>query len=249
MYVEIVGPTSLTHALTIAVLALAATVAHADVVTQFDGSRLLISGDDQADTVTLDPTPDGVLVTGTNGTLVDGGLAPVLVSGPRRVAFELHGGADRVTVNAVDLPDGIGMRLGDGDDEAVVNGAYLGQTKIRTGNGNDAVWVFGTRAQRLYVQTNRGWDSVVVHDSWVPGDLQISTGSDEDYVEVVATEVGNDARFRLGNDDDDLFLADISFDDDTSLDGDHGDNGLFFAGYIWFGDELDIRDFADDWWW
>jgi hypothetical protein len=247
VYVGIVRPRSLPRAL--AVLALAARVAQADVVTQFDGSRLLIAGDAQADTVTLDPTPGGVLVTGSNGTLVDGGLAPVFFSGVRRVAFELHGGPDRVTVNAVDLPDGIGMRLGDGDDEAVVSGAFLGQTKIRTGNGNDAVWAFDMRAQRFYVQTNQGWDAVVVHGSWVPGDLQVSTGSDEDYVEIAGTEVGNDARMRLGNDDDDLFLADIAFDDDTRLDGDHGDNGLFFAGYIWFGDELDIHDFGDDWWW
>jgi hypothetical protein len=246
VYVGIVRPTC---ALAVLVLALAARAAHGDVVTEFDGTRLLVSGDEQPDTVTLDPTPGGILLTGTNGTLVDGGLAPVLVSGVRRVALELHGGSDRVTVNAVDLPDGIGMRLGDGDDEVVVNGAFLGKTKIRTGNGNDAIWIADTRAERLYAQTNRGWDSVVVHDSWIPGDLQVSTGSDEDYVEITATEVGNDARMRLGNDDDDLFLADISFDDDTSLDGSSGANGLFFAGYVWFGDELDIRDFGDDWWW
>ena len=235
--------------LAVAVLALAAGIARADVVTQFDGSRLLISGDDQPDTVTIDPTPGGILLSGSNGTLVDGGLAPVLVPGVRRVTFELHGGSDRVTVNAVDLPDGIGMRLGDGNDEVSMDGAYLGKTKIRTGNGNDLIWVVNTRAERLYTQTNRGWDTVVVHDSWVPGDLQVSTGSDEDYVEIAGTAVGNDVRMRLGNDDDDLFLADISFDDDTRLDGAHGDNGLFFAGYIWFGDELDIRDFGDDWWW
>jgi hypothetical protein len=236
-------------ALAVAVLALAPGIARADVVTQFDGSRLLVSGDDQPDTVTIDPTPGGILLSGSNGTLVDGGLVPVLVSGVRRVTFELHGGSDRVTVNAVDLPDGIGMRLGDGNDEVSLDGAYLGKTKIRTGNGNDLIWVVNTRAQRLYAQTNRGWDTVVVHDSWVPGDLQVSTGSDEDYVEIAGTEVGNDVRMRLGNDDDDLFLADVSFDDDTRLDGSNGDNGLFFAGYIWFGDELDIRDFGDDWWW
>ena len=44
-------------------------------------------------------------------------------------------------------------------------------------------------------------------------------------------------------------VADIAFDDDTRLKGDQGDNGLFFAGYIWFGDELDIDDFGDGWWW
>lgn len=236
-------------AVALVLLALVARPAHADVTTQFDGSRLLVIGDDRPDVISIDPTPGGVLLTGAHGTLVDGGIAPVVVSGVQRVAFELHGGADRVTVNAVDLPSGIGMRLGDGDDEAILNGAYLGKTKIRTGNGNDAVWVFDTRAQRFYVQTNRGWDSVVVHDSWVPGDLQVSTGSDEDYVEILGTEVGNDVRMRLGNDDDDLFLADVAFDDDTRLNGDHGDNGLFFAGYIWFGDELDIHDFGDDWWW
>jgi len=249
VYVGIVRPTSFPRTLAAVVLALAARAAHGDVVTQFDGSRLLVVGDEQPDTVTIDPTPGGILVTGSNGTLVDGGLAPVLVSGVRRVSFELHGGSDRVTVNAVDLPDGIGMRLGNGNDEAVVNGARLGKTKIRTGNGNDAVWVADAQAQRLYVQTNTGWDAVVVHDSWVPGDLQVSTGSDEDYVEIAGTEVGNDVRMRLGNDDDALFLADVAFDDDTRLDGAHGDNGLFFAGYIWFGDELDIHDFGDDWWW
>jgi hypothetical protein len=244
-----VHPTSLTRALTVVVLALAASAARGDVVTRLDGSRLLVVGDDQPDTVTLDPTPGGILITGTNGTRVDGGIAPVAVQGARRVAFELHGGADRVTVNAVDLPDGIGMRLGEGNDEAIVDGAFLGKTKIRTGNGNDAIWVSGARMQRLYVQTSNGWDSVVVHDSWVPHDLQVSTGADEDYVEIAGTEVGSDARMRLGNDDDALVLADIAFDDDTRLDGSHGDNGLFFAGYIWFGDELDIHDFGDDWWW
>ncbi len=99
-------------ALVALVLALAGEeVARADVVTQLDGTRLLVSGDAQPDRVTLDPMPGGIVLTGTNGTLVDGGLAPVLFSGVRRVALELHGGADRGTVNAVDLPDGMGMRL------------------------------------------------------------------------------------------------------------------------------------------
>jgi hypothetical protein len=234
---------------TIVALALATRTAHGDVVTEFDGSRLRVIGDDRSDAVTLDPTPGGILLTGTNGTLVDGGIAPVIVSAVQRVTFELHRGADRVTVNAVDLPSGIGMRLGDGDDAAVVSGAYLGKTKIRTGNGNDAVWVFDARVQRLNVQTSNGWDSLVVHDSWVPDDLEVDTGADEDYVEVAGTEVGDDVRIHLGNDDDDLVLADMAFDDDTHLAGEHGDNALFFAGWIWFGDELDIDDFGDDWWW
>jgi hypothetical protein len=237
------------RALAIVVLALAARTAHGDVVTEFDGSRLRVIGDDRPDTVTLDPTPGGILLTGTNGTLVDGGIAPVVVSGVQRVVFELHGGADRVTVNAVDLPSGIGMRLGDGDDEAVVSGAYLGKTKIRTGNGNDAVWVFDARVQRLSVQTSNGWDSLVVHDSWVPNDLDVDTGADEDYVEVVGTEIADDVHIHLGNDDDDLVVVDVAFDDDTRLDGEQGSNALWLDGWIWFGDDVDIDDFGDGWFW
>lgn len=242
---------SRTVGLALLIVALAASTGRGDVSTRVSGTTLIVTGDDSADTVSIESAPEGIAVVGLDGTLVDGSTLPVTVAGVRRLTVKLANGADRLTVTQVDLPNGLDIRLGKGNDDVVLDEVHVGATRIQTGNGSDAVGIFGpAHVNSLSVQTSNGYDSIVLHDTWIPGDLDIDAGADDDYVEIVDTEVGNDVHVDMGNGDDLLLLADIAFDDDTELDGEHGDDAVWLAGGIWFGDELDVDGFDDDdWWW
>jgi hypothetical protein len=230
------------------IVALGASIARGDVVTSVTGSKLVVTGDDDPDAVTIEPGDGGVAVIGLQGTLVDGSAAGVTVFGVTRVTLRLRGGADRLTLTDVSFPDGIGLRLGKGDDVVVLDRADGGATRVRTDNGYDAVYVDGpSRYRHLSILTSRGRDVVEVTNAWVRGDLYVDTGSEDDYVSIVATEV-DDASVYLGSDDDVLVLGDVVVYDDTDLDGDDGDDWLALYGYVWFADDLDIDGFDGDWW-
>jgi hypothetical protein len=230
------------------IVALAASSAWGDVVTTLSGSNLVVTGDDSADTVTIEEAPGGLTVTGFGGTLVDGASAVVTIPGVERLTVKLGDGNDRLTLTNVILARGFDLRLGRGNDTVFVDGGAAGSSRIRTGNGYDDVIVFDSPSfDSLSVETSNGNDFVEVDYAFVSQDLTIDTGSDEDDVTVFATDVGNDMRLRLGNDDDVLVLVDVFIDDDTDLDGENGDDVLFFDGFLWFGDDLDIDGFDDDW--
>jgi hypothetical protein len=233
------------------IAALDASIAHGDVATMVSGSKLIVTGDATPDAVAIEPAPDGgVLVLGLEGTLVDGSSVGVAVSGVTRLKVKLKQGADRLTLTQVTFSDGIALRLGDGNDWVVLDQVYAGATRIRTGNGSDFVDVYGPgRCRHLTLLTDRGFDSIVVDGLWIPRDLYVDTGSDDDDVTIVSTEIGDDARVYLGSDEDVLVLADVAVYDDTDLDGDDGDDWLYFYGYVWFDDDLSIDGFNDDWWW
>jgi len=232
------------------IVALGAAVARADVTTTLTGSKLVVSGDGSGQTLVIESTGDGVTVRGLAGTLVDGSAEPVTVPGVLRLSVKLHEGADRLTVTDVSLPDGIDLRLGDGNDDVLLDRVRTGAARIRSGNGYDAVQIFGpSTLNQLSISTSSGRDLVVLDDVWVPGDLHVDTGTAPDDVSIALTDVGDDIDVRLGNDDDVLVLADVAIYDDTDLDGENGDDVLVFYGYIWFEDDLDVDGFNDDWWW
>jgi hypothetical protein len=233
----------------IAFLAFGASLAGADVAASLSGSMLKIEGDASPDTIVIQAVPGGgVVVSGREGTLVNGSALDVPVVGATRLRARLRGGADRLTLVDVTFDDGIGIRLGDGNDAVVLERAHAGATRIRTGDGWDLVGVYGpSRLRHLSVLTARSPDSVVVDGISIRGNLYVDAGSEDDDVSVVFTEIGNDARIFLGSDEDLLFMADVAVYDDTDLDGEDGDDWLGLAGYIWFDDELDIDGFDGDW--
>jgi hypothetical protein len=223
------------------IVALGASFARGDVVTTLSGSSLVVTGDSSSNALTIEPALDGVTVVGLYGTLVDGS-SEVTFPGVRRLTVKLRKGSDRLTLTQVTLPQGI--------DSVELDDVRGGAVRIRTGNGNDWVSFFGPSSfDGLSVETSNGNDWVWVEGAWVSGDLDIDTGADDDDVTIVATLVTDDLDIHQGNDDDVLVLADVTVDDDTHLDGENGDDVLFFDGYIWFGDDLDIDGFNDGWWW
>jgi hypothetical protein len=235
--------------LALLIVALGASFARGDVVTTLSGSSLVVTGDSSPDALTIQGTSDGITVAGLYGTLVDGS-SEVTFSGVRRLTVKLGKGSDSLTVTQVNLPDGLAIRLGGGHDSVELDEVRSGAVRIRTGDGDDAVGFFGPSSfDSVSVQTSNGRDWIWVDGAWVAGDLDIDTGADDDDVTIVATQVADDIHVHQGNDDDFLVLADVTVDDDTHLDGENGDDVLIFDGFIWFGDDLDIDGFGDDWWW
>jgi len=231
-------------------IGLGACIARGDVVTTVSGSKLVVTGDSSPNAVAIEPALDGIAVVGLDGTLVDGSSEGVTVAGVQRLTVKLRNGNDRVTLTQVTFSNGLDLRLRRGNDSVVIDQVSGGSARIQTGNGYDAVRVFGpSRFNSLSVQTSNGNDLIVLDGVSISGDLDIDTGSEDDGVEIVGTWVDNDMDVRLGNDDDFLVLADVAVNDDTDLDGENGDDALVFSGYIWFGDDLDIDGFGDDWWW
>ncbi len=233
------------------VVASGASFAAADVTTQLDGSKLVVSGDDTPNALQIDAVPEGIRVLGTDGTLVDGSALGVVVPGVERLVVKLGRANDRLTIQDLTLAKKLDVRLGRGSDTLVMYGVQAGPTHVRSGNGDDWIEIDGpSRMKSLSIETSVGWDTVVIDDAWIPGDLYVDTGTDDDEVWIGDTEVGDDVDVKLGNDDDLLALADVSFDDDTHLDGENGDDALWLDGYVWFNDELDVDGFGDDdWWW
>jgi hypothetical protein len=230
-------------------VALGASVARGDVVTSLSGSRLVVTGDGAPDSLAIESAAEGVVLVGHGGTLVDGSADRVTVPGVRHLTVKLKQGDDRLTLTQVSLPDGLDLRLGNNNDDVVLDGVDAGSTRVRTGNGYDAVRIYGpSRLDRLRVQTGNGNDLIVLDGPWVPGDLDVDAGPDEDDVAILATEVGDDLDVHMGNGDDFLELADVGVDDDTHLDGDDGDDLLVLWEFLWFGDDLDIDGFDDGWW-
>jgi hypothetical protein len=166
-------------------------------------------------------------VRGLAGTLVDGSAEPVTVPGVRRLSVKLHEGADRLTVTDVSLPDGIDLRLGDGNDDVLLD-------RVRNRCGAPSVAGTGTTPCRssgrptlnqLSISTSSGRDLVVLDDVWVPGDLHVDTGTAPDDGEHhVDGRQATTSTSGLGNDDDVLVLADVAIHDDTDLDGENGDD-------------------------
>jgi hypothetical protein len=231
------------------VVAVGAAVAWGDVTTTLEGSRLVVSGDGEPESLVIEPGDGGIAVRGFGGTLVDGAAA-VTVAGVQRLVLRLHEGGDDVTVRNVELPQGLDVRSGGGNDDVVLDGVVTRRARVRTGNGWDAVRAYGpSRLSQLRVSTGAGRDVVVLDGVRVPGDVRVHAGNDDDDVTFFATEVGDDVDVNLGNDDDVLVLADVVVWDDTDLDGDDGHDALWFSGYVWLEDDFDVDGFGDDWWW
>jgi hypothetical protein len=228
----------------------AASLAWADVSTTVSGTTLLVTGNDSADLIRIGSASDGVTVAGEDGTLVDG-TTQVTIPGVQDLKVTLKRGRDHVTIEDLQLDNGLEVHSGSGNDRVALNAVHAGWTRIVTGLGFDRVKVIGfSRLGNLRVDTGGHGDVVRLDEVWVRSDLDVTTRGGDDYVEMVDTYVGDDVDVDLGDDDDDVVLADVTVDDDMHLDGDDGEDDAFFYGDVWWGGVLDLDGFDDDgWWW
>jgi hypothetical protein len=197
-------------------------------------------------------------VVGLNGTTVNGSTDPVVKSGVKNnIDVDLKKGNDVVAIgndlealalwadaseitlpDDLELPEGapeclkvpkhLNLRLGDGNDDAVVIAkvglrinADLGNGNdrliiqdskvgddiiVRGGNGHDYLYTNRTQVAQMYdVNMGNGEDSVELWNSSVGESVVINTGNDADYVDIADSAIEDNVIVRTGNGSDEVY--------------------------------------------
>jgi len=254
--------------LVLALLAAVPARGAGDVTVALGGRRLVVTGDgaDNAFTVGSGSGRE-VVVTGTDGTTVNGGAS---VSAPNVRGVRIHAGAgrDTVTVDRLFLPGTLVVRLGDDDDVLVVeDGAVDGSLFVRAGGGRNDVVVRdvtvagnvtvrgGRQGGTITIDTvafdrfvtlfgGRGRDGITLFnvDNHRGEHVRITTGDGDDQVLLEVASFDDDVDVDLGDGDDFLVVADVFFDDGAELDGGRGHDDVLI-GFIAADDDVDFDGF------
>jgi hypothetical protein len=163
-------------------------------ITEFDGQKLDVKCDRDADTVNVSSDSDGNLIV--NGDNLG---------------------------SAAEL-EKVEIKTDRGDDTVVIDGLTVqGDVKISTDRGEDTVQIVGLIAEKkLEIKTDRGSDIVSVENSEIHKDLKIKTDRGEDIVSVLATDVHETLEIKTDRGDDDVTLAGIQAGKDIKVDTDRG---------------------------
>jgi hypothetical protein len=110
---------------------------------------LLMTGDVDANDVTLTVTPTNVTLTGNAGTTVNGSATPAVLGLVKSIKTDLKGGNDTLSIDGTasfSVAGAVAITLGDGDNtlNLVTTGKIdLGALTVKAGDGSDIVNIQG----------------------------------------------------------------------------------------------------------
>ena len=238
------------------------------------GDKLTITGDDAPNAVQVIPGvgPDAFVVVGLEATLVNGALSAT-VSGVKKLAMEMKGGADRVELTDVVLDGTLLVNLGPGSDVFVMQGGRVSKkAEIIGGQDSDDIRVRGGArfGGQLLVKGGKKVDTLVVTDVSIAGDSELKggTGNDDVTVQFTTLEGGanlvvgggdgfdrttlledrfSDVQVFMGDGDDRLVVEGCQFDGTLKAEGNGGHDELDLAGDNTFdiGHPRRIKGFED----
>ncbi len=163
------------------------------------GGNVYLLGDRQANNVIVSVEAGNIVVTGNDGTTINGSADP----------FALRAGSTEIGGN-------LRVALGNGDDIFVMRGGIQVDRNlfIHAGSGNDQIGIDDVHVlKNSYVSTAGGDDSVAVSNSNVDGSLSVDLSSGDDTLAARSTAVGNDLRIRARGGDDTLTVDQSTIDD------------------------------------
>lgn len=207
--------------------------------------ELRITGDALANDIeiTWDGTPGGYVVTGRDGTTVNG-AASFTADGARGILVNFGAGNDRLAVTQARVRGALRVRGDEGDDAIVLNGVRLrGRAAIRGGAGADSVSVI---AQCVFNSTfnfnaEGGDDSIDAHDSEFRNRVRLDAGAMSDTMRFTNCNWGGQARFEVEarTGDDTLEIQGSDFDNRVEVDMGKDDDHVILEGSD-FHDEVDF---------
>jgi hypothetical protein len=165
-----------------------------DVLVNVVGGNLRIEGDVEANKILITSGAEAgtFVVTGLDGTLLEGATDPITVTGIRNISVDLGDGDDLVAVAGATVRGNVSIRTGVGDDRVAV-GTDGGAAELAGALPADlSVEVRGS----LNVSTGAGEDQVSIDDA-VAALLNVSTGDDNDVVALGSDEPLGDLAARL----------------------------------------------------
>ena len=155
---------------------------------------ITLTGDNKSNDITIGRNGFGdYLITGNNGTTVNGAASVTFVDGHFR---------------------NIIAKMGNGDDVLTFAGDGFNSADVEMGNGKDTVNVgpvlfhnfSANSAGNLSIDTGNGEDSVTIDDADVEGNLDVSLGNGPDSLTFIgATAVTGTSNLSGGHGPDDLF--------------------------------------------
>jgi hypothetical protein len=194
---------------------------------------LEVTGDGEANVFRITPglAPDAMVVSGVEGTTVNGGVALVGLANVDSIRIDGGKGDDRVELSQLDLRDRLTVKLGPGRNALVAQDVRVhGLARIKGGGEGDDITVRGfTRfSDRLTIQTGGDADAVTLTNVGLEAGLRVDTGGGSDTVLVQFCEVsaGDEMRVRSGGGGDAVTVVGSHFLGEAKLDLGGGADGL-----------------------
>ena len=199
-----------------------------NVAANVTGGDLVLTGDNAGNIVEIRqvqlnnaPIPGRFLVTGLNGTTINGQASQVFQNVNDDFRINLNGGNDRVTLRCIHVP---GIEV----DVVNLNRVTVGDdATLRTAAGSDFVNVNArvgragveSGANDLFVDSGANYDYVRIDNTTVGRNLTINTGTDNftDVVDLLFTEIGNDTFLNTGGGTDVVNIFTVRFNDDLTV--------------------------------
>lgn len=237
----------------------AAARAAGDVQALVTDGELEVTGDDDSNVLRIAAggAPQAVVVTGLEGTTINGGSGAATLTGALSLRLFPGKGDDSVELLQLDLPGSLLAKLGAGHDALIMEDTRVrGRARIRGGGDRDGITIRGfshfddklvigggpgpdsvtltnvglSRGSRI--DTGSGRDTVLVQfcDLAHAEELIVRTGDGEDAVTLLGSDFQDDVELELDDDDDDLLVEDCDFDDNFEADGGDGFDEIDFDG-------------------
>jgi hypothetical protein len=227
-----------------------------NVSVSYDGTTLLVVGDNAANEILITDSAAGYLVNGLSSTHVNGGASFAVDTGGNFADITVRtGNGDDLVQLGVAPPaaptltgQAIRVDTGNGNDTVDLAATIANVSlSVTTGNGNDTVQSpfyrvgpldFFTLIGDFSIDTGNGDDLVQLPAttdldffSYVAGNLIINTGNGNDAIATEGAEVGGAIQIDSGNGADSLSLINSYFDGMALTTGSGDDTLLIVGGF------------------
>ena len=177
-----------------------------NVTAKVVNGDLRLTGDRHGNGILIERggTTDTFIVTGQDGTAVNGGLQAVLTGVTDDIIVDLKGARNDIWLHDLTVPDSLKVKTGSGGDVITMdNVTVTGQFTMRTRARDDYVTItdlaVGATAR---ITTGAGDDMVDIERSLFHDRLWAGFGSGADYLEILSSSFSNVLSISMGGQDD-----------------------------------------------
>lgn len=199
---------------TVLVLAPLPALAAGNVNAELKGSKLVIEGDEQSNSVSIDGSalPSGSLrIQVSDGTTVNQTPGPVIFDEVESLVIDDAGGHNSMALGDCTLDKTVSVTLGDGDDILNFEDATVrGKVTLKLGEGSNATLVQSASdfLDKLTYTGGDGTDNVTVQGgSEVGGDLKVTAGEGGNVVTIDDSDLGGKITVKGGANADDVTIT------------------------------------------
>jgi hypothetical protein len=191
-----------------------------NVTASLAGGTLTLTGDQFANEISITTLGLNIVVTGLNGTTVNGAATgSFLAALVSAITANLGAGDDSISITSVTLSGNLTINSGSGADLVSIDGVSAASMLIDAGTGNDSISIgsvssVNVTAGNLVIRGQSGHDTLAIGTNpplgvTINGDLDVDMGTGNDSVAIgdttlmaSAVSVGGKVTIKLGSGND-----------------------------------------------